>query len=1176
MTISRGSFALSLIFLFVFAIVAQDLDDVTFSGKIVDANGLAIAGATVTATQIETGLERTVTTDENGRFQIVKLKPGPYKVKATHAGFGTLEKTDIQTISGQVVQFDFKLSPAAVTAEQTVNVNDDDAPGVDTTRTVVGDTITKREIEEIPNDSRNTLDLVLTLGGTTEESLSTNGLAEDRNASVAPLEQGNFSLSGGTAYSNNITIDGLDNNDDRSSRDRFQPSIEGIAEVQVIKNQFSAEYGRASGGRVNLRTASGGNKLRGRAFMFFRDDNLNANTFYDNTRKYTPIPPLQLPDTNPRYNRTPLTDYNPGFTLSGPVVLPSIYNGHNRTFFAVAYEYDDLLDTTKIDAFVPLVANPHYTLPTSTGGNQTCDGSPTVPNPPTQPTTPCAPATGSPTAAYVVPYTKDFPTPSRSHVFTARIDHKLFKTNDLTFGFQYGSKTNLRQAGVAVSKIEDAFQARNSDTQAYNLTDNQILGTHAVNQFRTQWSVFKPSFETANALDPVVIISYRDPNTNTVKSLVAGNSTASTFSTSGITIFFPENRKETRFQAQDSLTYMLHSHTLKGGVDIQRVNSQELGLGDATGTFNFGSVLDYGNNKLNRYRQNFGTGQDVINTYYGVFANDEFRARQNVTVSYGVRYEKETAISDNNNWGPRVGIAWDPFNKGKGVVRFGAGIFYNRVLLRTVGDSIQNTGGNLVTFDTSTIGTAATDVRRVPILAALSNQFPGTFASTAELKALVTAACATIVTTLPCNSSTGFVTNVSSAGNPLRSVEPNLQIPESYQFNIGFEREIAKGLVLEANYTWNKTVRLWRDANPNAPSLLLANHQLGTSYADWTAYLLDHPFQLSPSRKYTFFMGPTNDATGTHAATQTGATCVTTTPNCFVNLNTTNGSSTAPAVAVPGQNNNATGAPIGIALAAIAPFRPDQTVEETSRIGSSGKAFYQGLIVGLRSRYRKLGNGFGASWRFAYTLSSTKDDGLNNTANAEIDGDFEREWARNLQDRRHRLAFTATLDTPSWFGRLKFSPLIRWGSSSPFNIGDGGDDRNLDDLGTDRLNFSGDIKDIVWRKSGSLFPQALASRFTLQPIGAVSGNLPRNAGTGPMFYTFDMSVSREWKLGEKIRLRPVIEVTNVFNASVFSYGAEFIDVTGLVVSDPTAQQEFLVPTRTYSQRKMRIGLRFDF
>ena len=82
-----------------------------------------------------------------------------------------------------------------------------------------------------------------------------------------------------------------------------------------------------------------------------------------------------------------------------------------------------------------------------------------------------------------------------------------------------------------------------------------------------------------------------------------------------------------------------------------------------------------------------------------------------MTLSYGVRYGRETAVDDNNNFGPRLGIAWDPFKKGKGVIRFGAGIFYNRVLLRTVGDSIQNTGGDLVSFDSNTIGTSAADPR---------------------------------------------------------------------------------------------------------------------------------------------------------------------------------------------------------------------------------------------------------------------------------------------------------------------------------------------------------------------------------------------------------------------------------------------------------------------------------
>ena len=244
-------------------IAAQDLDDVTISGRVADSNGLAVVGASVTVTSVDTGESRTIVTDDNGHYRFLKLKPGTYKVKASASGFGIQETPGIPTISAQNLLKDFKLSPADVKAEQTITVTEDDGPAVDTSRTIVGGTVTEREIEEIPNNSRNALDLVLTLGGTSEEQLSTNDLAEDRgqNPSNAPLEQGNFSISGGTAYSNNLTIDGFDNNDDRSSRDRFQPSLEGISEVQVISNQFSAEYGRASGGRINIRTRAGGKRF---------------------------------------------------------------------------------------------------------------------------------------------------------------------------------------------------------------------------------------------------------------------------------------------------------------------------------------------------------------------------------------------------------------------------------------------------------------------------------------------------------------------------------------------------------------------------------------------------------------------------------------------------------------------------------------------------------------------------------------------------------------------------------------------------------------------------------------------------------------------------------------------------------------------------------------------------
>lgn len=1110
---------------------AQDLDDVTISGKVVDSNNAPIVGATVIATLTTTGVERTLVTDGDGRYTFIKLPPGNYTIRASAQGFGIKEQTDLVTVSGQSIQLNFTLAPASVTVEQVVTIGGDDAPMIDTTRTVVGGTITERELEELPNNTRNPFDLVLTLGGTSEEALSTRDLSEDRNVtnSTAPAEQGNFSLSGGVSYSNNITIDGFDNNDDRSANIRFQPSLETIEEVQVITNQFSAEYGRASGGRINLRTRAGSNQLRGRVFMFFRDDNLNANTWYNNSRGFA---------------RLPFTEYNPGFTLRGPVVLPYIYNGRNKSFFSISYEYLNLQDTTFINTWVPTSSNPNYPLPAGTGN---C------------PFTSCLDTNSSPAVA-LAPYNKFFSTPNVNHVATARFDHFINQYNNFTIGYQFGRAKNQRTTAASVTRLDDALQSRTRDTDAINFTNNTIFSAKLVNQFRFQYSIFEPSYQTDSPLSPVVLIGYRNPETGGNQTLIVGNSTAS----GGNSETFPQNRRETRFQFQNTMTYLYGNQTFKFGGDIQTIRSKALELSDATGTFNFANMGTFQQNVLSRFRLNFGTGSNVKNTYWALFFNDEIRLRETLTVSLGLRYERETSVDDTNNFGPRIGIAWNPFGKGKsnGVIRFGAGIFYNRTLLRTIADFIQNVNG-IMPFDTNTIGTAATDPRRVAILAALAQRFPNSFTSESELRNLVAATCATVTTTFPCNSNTGFIINQGSTGNPLRSVDPSLKIPESYQFNVGFEREIAKGWVFEANYTWNKTVRLWRDRNINVPILPVG-------FADWTAYLVANPFQLSPTRRYTFYLGPTNDTVGLGTTQTTSGNsngCTTTTTNCFVNLNTTNGSTTTPLVSVAGQNNNATGGPIGIALAAIAQFRPNQNFEEQSRIGPIGRAFYQGLILEIRSRYRKWGNGFGGNIRFNYTLSSTKDDGLNNTANAQVNGDFESEFTRTIQDRRHRIAFSGTFDTPFWLGKLRFSPLFRAGSSAPFSIGIGGSDRNLDDLGTDRPNFSGNLSDIRWREPGSAFPQSLFDQFSLAPIGSRGGNLPRNAGRGPAFFTFDLTASREFKLRDNMKLRPSIEVGNIFNAAVFNYGAAFIDFS---------TTNFLIPTRTFRQRQIRLGMRFDF
>ena len=224
---------------------AQDLDNVTISGRVADTNGAALPRADVLVVLTSTGAERRVTADEEGLYRVAGLGPGVYVARASFAGFAVGERGNLVTVAGQHVRLDFTLQPAGVTAEQVV-VSEAGAPPVDTTRTVVGGTVTRDEIESLPLPSRSPLDFVFTLSGVTEEPLSTRDAAEDRDPNArsataernatTPEEAGAFALSGGAAYSNNITIDGLDNNDDRAARERFQPSLEAIEEVQVILN----------------------------------------------------------------------------------------------------------------------------------------------------------------------------------------------------------------------------------------------------------------------------------------------------------------------------------------------------------------------------------------------------------------------------------------------------------------------------------------------------------------------------------------------------------------------------------------------------------------------------------------------------------------------------------------------------------------------------------------------------------------------------------------------------------------------------------------------------------------------------------------------------------------------------------------------------------------------------
>lgn len=1090
----------------------QDLDNVTIHGRVTDQNGAIIPGATVTATLVATKVERTVVTNDDANYRLIQLPPGVYNVKASFTGFAPEEKTNLTTVASQNVQLDFVLKPAGIAAEATV-VTVAQPNAVDTSRTIVGGTLTTQEVESLPVASRSPIDLIFTMGGVAEEPLSVRDLATDPSARTSPEEAGNFSLSGGTAYSNNITIDGLDNNDDRSARERFTPSMEAVEEVQVVRNQFAAEYGRASGGRVNLRTRGGSNKFHGRGFYFFRDESLDANSWKNNT--------LGL-------KRLPLQEHDPGFTFSGPLRIPKIYSGRSRTFFFTAYEYDTFLETTLIDTLVPVDQNPLFPIPAPTNPTLKRDENPSAP--------------ALKAVNGIAPFISSVSTPQTNHIFTARVDHKFTGMHDGAFLFQLGRLNNLRQFGGG-NRLAEALVGRTRNTDAIAYSDSFVISAKAVAQTRFQFSRLTPAVEaTGGAAKPVVLIDINDSAALNSGTLVAGTSTT------GAT-----DRRETRFQFQEIFSYVRGSHSLKFGGDVMRIKSTFIDLSDATGTWDFDSVGDFLANTPSRFRQNFLTTSTQQNTYIGVYVQDEWRWKPNLLFSYGLRYENESIIQDRNNFGPRVAFAYDPFKSGKTVLRGGAGIFYNRALLRTIDDFTA--GAQQLFFDTNALtdpatGKIMTDAQRRAFIAA-NLRFPNILTADSPL-----------VRQFAIGN-----TGTSAGGGVLRRLDPTLRIPESYQANIGFERQIKKNLVFEANYTWNRNLHLWREFNINAPRLP-AGFNSFTQYLasrDFTNFL-SGPGGVRPILNTTtagdlvrFVLNPADPANPNSVVRiiEFGV------PVSLINLNAFTSTTS-----------------VTSALAALNPLRPDPSKGEVEQLIPVGNSFYHGLTLELRNRFKQGKDGFAISFRAVYTLSFLKDDGVVNTSDALVAGDFHRELARSLQDRRHRFAFSATTDLPKSMGRLRIAPIVRFASGAPFNISIGGADRNLDDIANDRPIFNGDTRLLRSRNSGDPLDGSILSQFALPVIGQ-TGNLGRNAGLGPAQFLFDLNVTREFKVGERLRLRPVVEFDNILNATVFSFGSEFIDFSAFgPTSSATARQafidSFLVPTRTLRPRQIRLGIRVDF
>ncbi|MEP7338811.1 MAG: carboxypeptidase regulatory-like domain-containing protein, partial [Acidobacteriota bacterium] len=282
----------------------QAIASATLSGIAEDANGAAISGVTVTATNLDQNQSRTATSDAQGRFRFLYLPVGNYQLKAEHAGFAVAERQFRLTV-GQALDVPIRMGVAGV-AEK-VNVTSE-APVVETIRTQLAETVLPQEIDNLPLNGRNYLDLAALTPGVTRA----NPVANQRFAETSAVPGTQINVAGGRNINNGFVIDGLSANDDAADLPGTFFSHEVIGEFQVITSGGIAEFGRASGGIVNIVTKSGTNDWRGRMYGFLGNQRLNARNPLSSTKD-------------------PLTQTQYGASVGGPIK-------RDRTFLFANFE----------------------------------------------------------------------------------------------------------------------------------------------------------------------------------------------------------------------------------------------------------------------------------------------------------------------------------------------------------------------------------------------------------------------------------------------------------------------------------------------------------------------------------------------------------------------------------------------------------------------------------------------------------------------------------------------------------------------------------------------------------------------------------------------------------------------------------------------------------------------
>ena len=1181
------------------------------SGTILDPNGAVVPGATVTLHSETTGIDRSAISDASGQYQFLLVPAGQYTLSAQAAGFAKLTNTGITLTVGQVANLPVTLQLAGISAEVTVT---GDAQLVETQRTSVATTVDQTRIDNLPINGRNYINFTLT----------NSQVARDTAPSIGAAPTSGLNVGGQRARANLVNVDGADAVDDSVNGVRSTVSQEAVQEFQLLTNGYAAEYGRASGGVVNIITRSGTDAIHGTAFGYLRNRKIQAVNPFSTVKDpaYTRVQsgltlsgPLKKDKTFYFFSFESTRRHETGFSSIGannfglvPLTLPGIGSGQVTPAQAAFISANaGALTLPPSDPAFQFMSS--YVFLTGASSAVATDGAqPALVGGRRGFASTCTPATAvcGPLPASFTPLNSvrgNFPVFEGTSIYSLRLDHHFDSSHHLMLR---GGASPSTVTGIQVNA---QGPTENFGQNAFSRTSQQTFRDASITA-QYEWTISPTKLNELRfqyARRGLLYNFSPDASGGNVAVNIPG------FAFVGREPFSFVRRTEQRYQFTDNFSWQRARHVVKFGADVNHLPLQADFTVNFGGVYNFGELspgslglpTSFGAQAVPNFSpiQAYGLGipqvfiqgignphQSFSNTAVGLFIQDSWRMRQNLTLNYGVRYDVEftptfPAVNDisqkaqdalgiikgiprdTNNVAPRIGLAWDPDNNGKTVVRASYGIFYGHPLLALAFDSAIADGAGAPQFawtggspaPCTTPAAAIANINATNIFQGQLGCLPASFGYLPNEQRFNSF--------LP--NSIFVNENYLSAGLPLAILPfgfptaKNFQYPYSQQANLSVERDLGHNLALNVSYNFNGGHHLNRPLDVNAPvySALISNWRAAMSDPALTAAqkaafatnpLLVNQFGVSPT------LGPYVAAAVTNFFRRSGA-------NPTYCGAATNGVTCTGTILPPQAQAlvSAVETRYALGLGVPVPF------SGTSPNVSDGNSVYHGLTANLRKR-------FSSNWEMlaSYTWSHAIDDSTDlETPLAPQDNFHPNERSNSFFDQRHRFVWSGVFQSGRVNGGLHpllsdwtIAPIIEISSGRPFAILTGADTNFDFGSNTDRPNVvpAGTVTDscgdvpVKSKYSPTGFLQAACFID-----GTVPGNLGRNAGTRPRTIFTDLRVSRRLHLTEGISLDGILDIFNVLNRF------NVADVNPLYTQAG-------IPTAAFDPRQLQVALKLSW